>query len=115
MKLDNFIEEVLTHPNAADTSGNNESSELLDKDSETADALNKIERITDLKLKRTYGYLIVGILCCWIVFVGTFTFFQLYVDRPVSETVLVTLLTTTTANIIALPIIILKYLFQSKK
>lgn len=113
-KLDEFIDDIRKHPNANDKSGNKEASELLEKDSEISKALKRKEQLTDIRLKEIYGYCILGILILWVVVVCVFIFFQLYVLHPVSDTVIITLLTTTTTNIITLPIIILKYLFHKK-
>ena len=60
--LDKFISEISNHHNANNKSGAKEASELLEKDSETSAALKRKELLTDIQLKRLYGYFIIGIL-----------------------------------------------------
>ena len=77
--------------------------------------LNIKDKEVDIDLKERYGNTILNILIGWLVFVGLIIFSQLgSVSNKLSDEVLITLITTSTANIIALPIIILKYLFPKK-
>ena len=112
--LDRFIDDVQNHPKVNDKFDTRGSSELLRRDREIAISVEEIGKLSDIKLKETYGKWVIIILGFWVLFVCVFMFFQLFVQSPVSDAVLITLLTTTTANIIALPIIILKYLFPPK-
>lgn len=92
---------------------------ILMSDEEKAERLlsNK-DKSADISLKKLYGWGILLILVGWELFVITFSMKQLNpCDKcvhKVSDTVFVALLTTATANILALPAIILKYLFPKK-
>lgn len=91
-------------------------SESLRIDDEQWRRLKFAEKATDIDLKRMYGNSILNILTYWMVFVGFILFIHLGpLNNPFSNEVIIVLLTTTTANIIALPIIILKYLFPHNK
>lgn len=91
-------------------------SESLRIDDEQWRRLKFAEKATDIDLKRMYGNNILNILIYWMVFVGFILFIHLGpLNNPFSNEVIIVLLTTTTANIIALPIIILKYLFPHNK
>lgn len=73
------------------------------------------DKEVDIDLKERYGNTILNILIGWLVFVGLILLSQLGpVSYKLSDEVLITLITTSTANIIALPVIILKYLFPKK-
>ena len=90
--------------------------ESLRIDDERMKVLKLVEKVTDIDLKRMYGNNILNILIYWMVFVGFILFIHLGpLNNPFSNEVIIVLLTTTTANIIALPIIILKYLFPHNK
>lgn len=81
---------------------------------QTAALLENTNKITDIELKEKYGKTILNILVGWVIFVGFLLIMHcgpIYI--PLSETILITLLTTTTANVIALPTIILNYLFPN--
>ncbi len=90
---------------------------VLAANEKVADMLNKQDKQVDISLKLTYGLVILIILIIWIIFVICFSNKQLEPDpekiKHVSDTVFIALLTTATANIIALPTIILKYLFSN--
>lgn len=113
INLDNFINSVITHPNAKLDEEQKESAEILFKDSRVEKAIAVYDKFSDIKLKKMYGIWILIILCFWILFVIVFCFFQLYVEKPVSDPVFITLITTSMANIIGLPLIILNYLFPN--
>lgn len=115
MDLDGFIHSMITHPEAKSAEEQEESAEILSKDARIEKIIKAYDKLNDIKLKKAYGIWILIILCVWIVFVITFCFFQLYVENPISDDVFITLITTSTANIIGLPLIILNYLFPNRK
>lgn len=114
VKLDEFINSIMDHPNALGDEEQKESAEILLKDARIAKAIELYDKFNDIKLKKLYGVWILVILCFWILFVVVFCFFQLYVVSPISDAVFITLITTSIANIIGLPLIILKYLFPDR-
>lgn len=98
----------------------NEEHNILSKDFEVAKEIEHLleikNKIADIKLKQIYGYCILVILSFWILAVVFICVTYLFQDNPnISDSVLITLLTTTTANIIVLPTIVLKYLFPDNK
>lgn len=113
-KLDDFIKCAIDHPNAQADEEQKESAEILSKDAKIEKTIEVYDRYSDIKLKKIYGIWILVILCAWIVFVITFCFFQMYVERPISDSVFITLITTSTANIIGLPLLILRCLFPTR-
>lgn len=89
--------------------------ENLNNDDKRMDDLAVKDKEVDIDLKERYGNTILNILIGWLFFVGVIIFSQLGpVSHKLSDEVLITLITTSTANIIALPVIILKYLFPKK-
>lgn len=114
INLDDFINSIISHPNAKEDEEQKESAEILLKDSEIEKVVKVYDRFSDIKLKKLYGKWILGLLCAWVLFVIVFSFFQLYVCKRVSDEVFITLITTSTANIIGLPWIILNNLFPKK-
>ncbi|MDE6069870.1 MAG: hypothetical protein K2F92_03185 [Alistipes sp.] len=85
----------------------------------TAKDLSFKDKRADINLKWLYGIVILLILIGWEVFVIIFSFKQLNPNslkiRPMSDAVLIALWTSATANIVALPAIILNYLFPKRK
>lgn len=89
--------------------------ENLNNDDKRMDDLAVKDKEVDIDLKERYGNTILNILIGWLFFVGVIIFSQLGpVSHKLSDEILITLITTSTANIIALPVIILKYLFPKK-
>lgn len=115
LHLDEFIQDITRHPNANEGEEQKESAEILSKDARIDKWVNVYDKLGDIKLKRLYGIWILILLSVWILYIVVFSFFQLYVMSPISDAVFITLITTTTANIIGLSIIILKYLFSKNK
>lgn len=113
IRLDDFLKSMLSHPNAKGDEKQEESAEMLLKDSRIEKAIKIYDKYSDIELKKLYGKWILVILSGWILFVMIFSFFQLYVKKNVSDAVFITLITTSTANIIGLPLIILNYLFPN--
>ncbi len=91
---------------------------ILASNEEIADDLANKDKKVDINLKIIYGIGILLVLAGWVVFVIFFSWKQLDPCKcrvqHVSDTVFVALLTSATANILALPAIILKYLFPRK-
>ena len=114
LKLDDFINSVINHKSVKQGEGEKESAELLSKDALIEEVIEAYKKYSDIELKKQYGGWIIAVLVIWVLFVGTFCFFQLWVEKPMSDGVLITLLTTTTINILALPTIILRSLFPHK-
>lgn len=87
----------------------------MNKEEKRMEELDIKDKEVDIDLKERYGNTILNILIGWLVFVGLILLSQLGpVSYKLSNEVLITLITTSTANIIALPVIILKYLFPKK-
>ena len=94
--------------------------EILSKDSEIFSVIKSIvsikDRLSDIDLKRIYGWTILGVLALWVIFVIFVCIAYMFQNCPnLSDNVLITLLTTTTVNILILPTIVLKYLFPHNK
>ncbi|WP_279102412.1 hypothetical protein [Bacteroides acidifaciens] len=91
---------------------------ILEDNEKIAQDLSNRDKSADIFLKQVYGWGILVILAGWEIFVIIFSIIQLNpCDKcvyKVSDTVFVALLTTATANILALPAIILSYLFPKK-
>lgn len=113
-----FLNEVHLEDNSP-TLENAIGATMLKSDEERdKELLSNKDKNADIKLKKIYGWGILLILIGWEVFVIAFSWKQLNpCDKcvhKVSDTVFIALLTTATANILALPAIILKYLFPKK-
>lgn len=115
LHIDEFIQEIIEHSNANVGEEQKESAEILSKDARIDKWIEVYDKLGDIKLKRLYGVWILILLSFWILYMVVFSFFQLYVTSPISDAVFITLITTTTANIIGLPIIILNHLFPKNK
>lgn len=90
----------------------------LEESARFAAILKNREKFADIKLKKLYGCGIIFILILWESFIIYIIYNQM-IPCPLciyhfSDAVLIALLTTATANIVALPTIILKYLFPNK-
>lgn len=112
-KLDDFLKE---NKNGLSNNTNSlvdiDTSTILDKDSQIAKDLKVKDILTDINLKKVYGYCILGILSFWLLIVAFICITYIFQEKPnMSDAVLITLLTTTTANILILPTIVVKYLF----
>lgn len=115
---DCFVEELKEANSNDNISASTYAAKLLESNEEIAKRLSNRDKNTDICLKWVYGVSIILVLAAWETFVIYFSIKQLNpcnkcVQR-VSDTVFVALLTTATANILALPAIILKYLFPKK-
>lgn len=90
----------------------------LASNEDVAKRLSAKDKSTDIWLKWVYGIVTLLILVGWKIFVICFSIKQLNPGisevRPASDEVLIALWTSATANIVALPAIILKYLFPKR-
>lgn len=113
-----FVEELKEIISYNDITASTDAAKELESNEQIAKRLSNKDKNTDICLKWVYGCGILGILIVWELFVIFFSWKQLNpCDKcvhKVSDTVFVALLTTATANILALPAIILKYLFPKK-
>lgn len=95
-----------------------QASRALEISAQMAKELENKDRSADIHLKKLYGWGILIVLAVWIVFVICFSWQQLNPCacevRPMSDAVIIALWTSATANILALPAIILKYLFPKR-
>lgn len=95
-----------------------QASRALEISAQMAKELENKDRSADIHLKKLYGWGILIVLGAWIVFVIYFSIQQLNPCgcevRPMSDAVIIALWTSATANILALPAIILKYLFPNR-
>ncbi|MDR3132666.1 MAG: hypothetical protein LBU42_01410 [Prevotellaceae bacterium] len=74
------------------------------------------DKDADISLKKTYGWTIIAVLGLWELFVIVIIAIHLGSKAAkLSDTVLITLLTSATANILALPTIVLNYLFPKRQ
>lgn len=88
----------------------------LSEDEKRAKELANIEKETDIDLKKAYGKTILGILIAWLSFVGLLLMGKYGPSGyKLSDGVLITLITTTTLDILILPKIVLQYLFPQNK
>lgn len=71
----------------------------------------------DIVLRYSYANNIFGLVCIYLVVVGFIVVSsgRTFVDFHLSDSVLITLLTTTTANVLTLFVLVVKYLFPSNK
>lgn len=71
---------------------------------------------TDISLKKIYGFAILFVLIGWCFFVYRISCENMKINpcNRLSDEVLITLFTTTTIHILALPWIVLKYLFYRR-
>lgn len=72
-------------------------------------------RKQDRKERKVYALLIFNLLCFWLMFDGFIFLFKGLGKLSYSDNVLITLLTTTTVNVIGIFYIVDRYLFQPKK
>lgn len=121
-RLDDFLREnsERVSNNGVDAHISKEASEMLDKDYQIslklAELLQIEDKLADISLKNIYGYCILGILGFWVIMVAFICITYIFQNKPnMSDGVLITLLTTTTANILVLPTVVVKYLFPNKK
>lgn len=95
-----------------------QASRALEISAQMAKELENKDRSADIHLKKLYGWGILFVLSVWIIFVSCFSWQQLNPCarevRPMSDAVIIALWTSATANILALPAIILKYLFPKR-
>lgn len=95
-----------------------QASRTLEISAQMAKELENKDRSADIHLKKLYGWGILIVLAGWIGFVIYFSIQQLNPCgcevRPLSDAVIIALWTSATANILALPAIILKYLFPNR-
>ena len=118
--IDNFVNEVTGSTSLGISEECNiHSAKFLSKNEQVAIQLENKNKNTDIYLKIAYGIGIIIILIIWESFVIFFSVKQLNpCDKcvyKISDPVFITLLTTATTNILALPTIILRYLFPRKK
>jgi len=74
---------------------------------------DRYDMTTDRRLKKKYGWAILIILYIWLSLVILLLLLSSLSIISLSDTILATLLTTTTINILVLPAIVLKYLFST--
>lgn len=112
-KLDEFLQ-GLEAPQCGCVETKKVEEEILSKDAKVFERLKDLDYKGDIDLKKMYGIAIIAVLGLWELFVIIFTFMQICPERRLSDAVLITLLTTATANILVLPTIVLKYLFPKR-
>jgi hypothetical protein len=92
--------------------------DVLKKDHSIYQAINQSlknkDYYGDIRLKKLYGISILIALGIWESFVVVFMFMQICPENRVSEAIIISLLTSATANILVLPTIVLKYLFPDR-
>lgn len=112
---ENFVEEI---NNSNTIQSPTFAAKLLESNEEISRQLSNKDKNTDICLKWVYGVSIILVLAAWETFVIYYSIKQLNpCDKcvhKISDTVFIALLTTATANILALPAIILNYLFPKK-
>lgn len=112
-----FIEEVHDIPTTGEQEGG-PSASMLSSNEEIARSLAKRNKNADIWLKWIYGIAILCVLAFWEFFVIFLMWKQSNAKdfwvHHFSDAVLIALLTSATANILALPAIILRYLFPNK-
>lgn len=120
--VENFIsdtEQINLPKNDSPIDEQSKSSSDLEASAKMARILQHKDKKTDIQLKWLYGVVIIIVLSCWEWFVINVVRSQLNPNKEeifhLSDAVLIALLTTATANILALPAIILSYLFPKRK
>lgn len=88
----------------------------LNESAKEAQDIANNDKKGDISLKKIYGISILIILILWVTFVVVFMMLQVCSDlaKTVSDTIIITLLTSATANILILPMVVLKYLFPNR-
>lgn len=119
-KLSDYISQVVPEIENGAMPELSGSYKMLSKDSEIFSVIKSLvsikDRLSDIDLKRIYGWTILGVLVLWVIFVIFVCITYMFQKSPnLSDNVLITLLTTTTVNILILPTIVLKYLFPHNK
>ena len=116
IQLEQFISEAVgNNENSHNNVNDNFENKCLIEDDKEYQALLKKDKEIDIELKRHYGMSILHTLNIWVALVAFLLLLNLLPIKGFSDSVLITLLTTTTANILALPMIVIKYLFPNKK
>lgn len=115
--ISEFIKKVKSFSPISNTTFdvNKEENKDLKEDNKAWKKLEERDKETDIRLKLFYGIFIIVVLLMWEIFVIYLSIKQLNpcdkCVRKLSDPVFIALLTTTTANILALPTIVIKYLF----
>lgn len=115
--VDDLIGEIDEIPTTGEQEGDSSAS-MLSSNEKIARKLAERSKSADIWLKWIYGIAILGVLAAWEIFVIVVMCKQSWpIDKGIqhfSDAVLIALLTSATANILALPAIILRYLFPDK-
>lgn len=115
-----FVNEAESTPiNTSSERLEEQQSRALEISAQMAKDLENKDKSADIHLKKLYGWGILAVLGAWVIFVIYYSIQQLNPHccevRHMSDTIIIALWTSATANILALPAIILKYLFPQKK
>lgn len=76
--------------------------------------LRNVDREQNIKLRKKYAYRIFVMVCIWLFIILTITCFQAIGCFHLSDAVLITLISTTTANVAAYFLGVIRYLFPKK-
>jgi hypothetical protein len=67
-----------------------------------------------LKQRKRYAILLFGLSAVWLIFIGAFLVFAGIEKLKVADSVLIALVSTTTANVLGLFYIVARWLFPNK-
>jgi Fe2+ transport system protein B len=118
--IDDFVKHVKEENVAETTNADSAANTYLDALSSSFQREQRFQqemedKEADISLKKTYGWAIIAVLGLWELFVIVIIAIHLGSKAvKLSDTVLITLLTSATANILALPTIVLNYLFPKR-
>jgi anaerobic C4-dicarboxylate transporter len=73
----------------------------------------EVERVM-LKQRKRYAILLFGLSAVWLIFIGAFLVFAGIEKLKVADSVLIALVSTTTANVLGLFYIVARWLFPNK-
>lgn len=116
--IDDFIQDAEKANTACIRNNRNYTGEYYEYEANRKSQLEKLEAANkgiDLDLKIQYGYCVLWVLIGWCVFVVVIC--CIHMDEnyvKLSDSVLITLFSTTTINIIGLPLVVLNYLFRKE-
>jgi hypothetical protein len=119
-QLEELSRLVIVPQSAPNLSSDNDAKRAVEDESKFLSNALQAEILADSQAARaqreTYAGRIFALVCVWISFIFILLFLQGFGDflryKPLSDKVLITLITSTTVNVIATLIIVLKYIFK---
>jgi len=119
-QLEELSRSIVIPQSSATVSNDDEAKRVVEDEGRFLSNALQAEILADSQAARaqreTYARRIFRLVCVWIFFIFILLFLQGFGDlihyKPLSDSVLITLITSTTVNVIATLIIVLKYIFK---